>query len=247
MPSTSLATIVDPRTTVASLPPGRKLLLLLGNAIPLVHGLSLALIAWNLRGSPWIGITAGVAAVYLAPPLACRMIRLLMPIRRTAIAPGSREFFAWWISLNLQILFCRMPFLEEILRLVPGCYSVWLRLWGSKVGRLTYWAPGLKVLDRQLLVIGDHVAFGADVRLNSHVVLPDSAGRITLYLAPIRIGDHVSVGGYSLLVAGSSIAENQCTRAFTILPPFMRLENGRRVKPADGPDDAPCLMEDPRE
>jgi len=216
---------------MASLSVGGKLLLLAGNALPLLHCAGLGVMVWWLHEMAWVCVGVVVAALYLLPPLLCRVIAMVLPIRRERIDIGSRDFFSWWFSLNLQILFSRFPVLEEVLRIVPGCYSMWLRLWGSRIGKLTYWAAGLRILDRQWLDIGDNVTFGADVRINPHVMLPDEHGRMMLMLAPVKIADRVSVGGYSLLVAGTVIAEDQCTRAFLILPPFCRLEKGRRHKP----------------
>lgn len=149
---------------------------------------------------------------------------------------GSPAFFSWWAQANLQMLFCRLPFLEEVLRLIPGCYSLWLRLWGARIGRLTYWAPGLKILDRSFLRIGDDVLFGAAVRLNPHVLQRNDRGEMELLLATIVIEDRAIVGGYSLLTAGTEIAAGECTRAFTISPPFNRWENGARtIKGPKGP------------
>jgi hypothetical protein len=155
----------------------------------------------------------------------------LWPIRRQIIPLGSRDFFVWWFTLNLQMLFCRLHVLEELLRIVPGCYSMWLRLWGAKIGKLTYWAAGVRILDRPFLRIGDHVTFGAGVRLNPHVMMPDAQGQRVLVLAPITIGDQANVGGYSLLVSGGEIAAGECTQACLLLPPFNRVEGGRRRKP----------------
>lgn len=228
-----LATRVDASAAMASLPAYKKLLLLAGNAIPLLQAAGLAGViwwVWGQLGQVWWCVGAGAAYVYVLPVVLCRLVSVASPIRRQTIAVGSREFFTWWICLNLQMVFCRFPVFEEVLRLVPGCYSMWLRMWGSRVGRLTYWAAGVRVLDRQWLEIGDDVTFGAAVRLNPHVMAPDATGRPVLLLAPVTIGDRVSVGGYSLLVAGTVIAPDQCTRAFLILPPFSRLEEGHRRK-----------------
>ncbi|MGD9126551.1 MAG: hypothetical protein PVH19_04155, partial [Planctomycetia bacterium] len=158
------------------------------------------------------------------------------PIRREKIPLGSRDFFVWWFCLSLQVLFCRFPFLEELLRLIPSCYSFWLRLWGAKIGKLTYWSAGTQILDRQFLQIGDNVTFGAGVKLNPHVFLSDEQGRTFLMLAPVKIGDRVNVGGYSLLVAGTEIASDQSTRAFLIMPPFNRFVDGKRCKPDNQPE-----------
>jgi len=212
-----------------------KLFLLLCNAIPLFQISAIGVLIWQLRSTPWLCVGTVLVLVYLVPPLLCRMTMLLLPIRRQIISPGSRDFFVWWLTLNVQMLFCRFTFLEELLRIVPGCYSLWLRLWGARIGKLAYWAAGLRILDRPFFRVGDHVAFGAGVRINPHVMLPDAHGQMVLMLAPVTIGDRVSVGGYSLLVAGAEITADQCTRACLILPPFSRLVDGHREKPLGVP------------
>jgi hypothetical protein len=217
--------------SVAAMGVPQKLLLLLFNGISLLQVTAIGTLIWLLRHEPWICLAAVLGVLYLLSPLLARLVTWVLPIRRQVIPIGSRDFFVWWFVLNLQMLFCRFPVLEEVLRVIPGCYSMWLRLWGAKVGRLTYWAAGVRILDRQALDIGHDVAFGAGVRLNPHVMLPDEQGQLSLVLAPVKIGDRVTVGGYSLLVAGTEIAADQCTRAFLILPPFNRLEDGRRIKP----------------
>ena len=136
---------------------------------------------------------------------------------------------------NLQMLFCRLPMLEELLRLVPGLYSLWLRLWGARVGRLTYWGAGLRILDRSFLQIGDDVIFGAAVRLNPHVLARNERGETELLLARIVVGERTMVGGYSLLTAGTEIAPDESTRAFLVSPPFSRWRNGRRSVKESGP------------
>ena len=118
--------------------------------------------------------------------------------------------------------------LEETLRLIPGLYSLWLRGWGSRIGKLTYWAPRTVILDRGFLDLGDHVILGAGVRLNPHVIERDPEP--TLRLAPIKIGDGAMIGGYSLLTAGTEIAAGEATRAFLISPPFSRWKNGSRIR-----------------
>jgi acetyltransferase-like isoleucine patch superfamily enzyme len=128
------------------------------------------------------------------------------------------------------VVFCRIPALEEVLRLVPGLYSQWLRLWGARIGRFTYWSAGTLITDRSFLSIGDYVVLGAGVRLNSHVLAPDSDGTVELLLASIKIGDRVMVGGYSLLTAGTEIASGENTRAFLISPPFSSWKAGKRVR-----------------
>lgn len=122
------------------------------------------------------------------------------------------------------------------MRLVPGLYSPWLRLWGARIGRLTYWSAGTLLTDRSFLSIGDDVVFGAGVRLNSHVITKGADGKLELLLAPIKIGDRVVVGGYSLLTAGTELSPDEATRAFLISPPFSVWKAGKRVWNPEGGD-----------
>jgi hypothetical protein len=207
----------------------QRLLMLGFNCLPLLHGLAVGLVV----GIGWapIGwrIAAGLAVLYLAPVFLARIALLVSPITEGRIHVGSRAFFTWWMLANLQMLFCRLPMLEEIIRIVPGLYSLWLRLWGARIGRLTYWGAGLRILDRSFLRIGDDVVFGAAVRLNPHVLGRNEQGEMELTLASIVVGDRTMVGGYSLLTAGTEIAADESTRACLISSPFSRWKNGSRT------------------
>lgn len=209
--------------------PGLLLLLLL-NCLPAAHLLSIIAVLllshlhWPVRTS------IAFAMLYLAPPFGARLIFLMAPISQGRIAVGSKSFFSWWASFQFQIIFCRLPFLEEILRLFPGLYSLWLRLWGSHIGRLTYWSPGTAITDRSFLCIDDDVVFGAGVRLNAHVLAKNKEGQMELILAALKIGNRVVVGGYSLLTAGAEISSGEATQARLLLPPFSLWKDGKRIK-----------------
>jgi hypothetical protein len=210
-----------------------RLLMLALNFVPLIHVLLtisfllLPYVNWTIR----VGIA--LAVLYLLPPLLARLILLLVTIPHGRIAVGSKAFFGWWTLFQLQVVFCRLPTLEEILRLVPAAYSLWLRLWGARVGRLTYWSPGTLITDRSFLHIGNDVVFGAGVRLNAHVLAKDKNGRMELLLGSLKIGDRVVVGGYSLLTAGTEISPDEVTRARLLSPPFSLLKDGKRIKQSD--------------
>jgi hypothetical protein len=206
-----------------------RLALLLLNAAPLFH---LVLVSTAVVLAPGLALRIGIAitGIYLLPPLAVRLLFAVRPVRHGTHALGSPDFLVWWASAQAQMLFCRLPFLEEILRLVPGLYSLWLRLWGAQIGRLTYWSPGLRILDRSFVVIGDDVVFGAGVRLNAHVIADAENGSPVLHLAPIHIGTRCRIGGYALLTAGTVVGEGQCLKALSLSPPFTVWEEGRRTK-----------------
>ncbi len=192
--------------------------MLLLNLLPLVH--AVGTLVCFLTPWPWFA----PIVLYVVPLVPGRILREIVRKSSAEIEIGSVDFLKWWACFQCQALFLRFPALEEILRLVPGFYSLWLRCWGSRIGKLTFWAPGTVILDRGFLDIGDHVVFGAGVRLNPHVM------EKTLKLAIIRIGDDAMIGGYSLLTAGTEIPAGETTRAFLISPPFSKWLNGKRQR-----------------
>lgn len=212
------------------LSPGVRGCLLLGNLLPLLH-CTLCVALLLAESLPWHDrLMLFAAALYLLPPLLARILLFLIPISKAPVAVQSKQFVTWWLLAQLQGIFLRFPQLDEALRLVPGLYSLWLRMWGSRIGRLTMWAPGLVILDRSFLNIGDDVVFGAGVRINPHV-FRRAEGSFELLLAPVNVGDRAIVGGYSLLTAGTTIGTEEVTTAHLLLPPFSRYINGRREKP----------------
>jgi hypothetical protein len=208
---------------------GWKIALLLLNALPLFH-LATVVIGTSLIGGFSQKIIFLVTGLYLLPPFMVRMLLAIRSIQPGSYSMNSPEFLTWWATAQWQILFCRFPALEEILRIVPGLYSFWLRLWGAKIGRLTYWSPELRILDRSFVKIGNDVVFGVGVRLNPHVISNDENGRPLLHLGPVKIGDTCRIGGYSLLTAGTIVEPNQTLKAFSLSPPFTVWQKGRRTK-----------------
>lgn len=199
---------------------GSRPAMLLLNLLPLMH--AVGTLACLFTNWPWLALVV----LYAGPVIPGRMLREKLRSVPTDIEAGSPAFLCWWACFQCQVLFLRFPVFEEVLRLVPGLYSLWLRAWGSSIGSVTYWAPGTVILDRGFLDIGDRVVFGAGVRINPHILEKSPAA--VLRLAPVRIGDDAVIGGYSLLTAGTEIASGEATRAFLISPPFSRWENGKR-------------------
>jgi hypothetical protein len=207
-----------------------RLLMLLLNLVPLLHA---ALVLWLGYVWSWLG---ALACLYLLPPLLLRLLLVVTgPLPSGTHALGSRTFLLWWATSQPQVIFARLPFLEEVLRLVPGCYSLWLRLWGSRIGRLTYWAPGVRVLDRHLLHIGNDVVFGAGSRLSAHVVSGTADGPAVLHLGTVTVGDRCRIGGYALLSPGTTVDADEEVHTCALFPPFTHWKEGRRSKLAATP------------
>jgi hypothetical protein len=216
---------------------GRRLLMVAAGFTPfanLVLIITLAVLPATERWPRWTWCLAP-AWLLVVPPLVVRMILAIRPIPQTEIAVGSAPFMIWWLTSQWQVIFNRLPWIEEVIRLTPGLYSLWLRLWGARIGKFVYWTPGLHILDRPLLDIGDRVVFGAGVNISPHIIMPNKNGRLALYAARVRIGDDALVGGYSLLLAGSWIGPGEVSPGKRILAPFAGWVGGRRVDSKDEP------------
>jgi hypothetical protein len=185
-------------------------------AIPTLHAALAVLpvlmvaVGTSTAGALWLA----PAILYLLPVLVVRLFLLWRRLPAGRVRTDDPAFLVWWFTAQWQVVFVRLPFLEELLRLVPGLYSLWLRLWGARIGSLVYWAPGVTILDRPLIRIGNRVVFGMGVRINPHVIAPFDDGRVGLHIAPITIGDGALIGGYSLLLPGSSIPDGAITKPF---------------------------------
>jgi hypothetical protein len=211
----------------------RQRLLMVGMAyVPLLHVLASVLTTWATYRSFGFGgaCAAGLAAVYLLPPLAVFAARPRAHIVDDVVIVGTPGFFRWWYTAQWQIAFNRFPQLEEALRVVPGLYSAWLRLWGAKIGRLVYWSPGLQLYDRPFLEIGDRVVIGADTKMSPHFLARGASGATELVLAPIQIGADALIGGSTLLPAGVCVAEREQTPGGRPMAPFSRFENGEHIR-----------------
>jgi len=237
-PEETSGTTGRPAGAALKLSLGQRLLMIVSGFVPFINLVLIVTLASLPATGRWPRWTWCLAPAWLliVPPLVVRVMLALWPLPKADTVVGSGPFLVWWMTSQWQVIFNRLPWIEEFIRLVPGLYSVWLRLWGAKVGKFVYWTPGLHILDRPLLDIGDRVVFGAGVKISPHIILPNRHRRLVLLAARVRIGDDVLVGAYSLLLAGSWIAAGEVSPAKRILPPFAGWADGRRIDPQDEPE-----------
>jgi hypothetical protein len=232
MPAASSADTSLRLTPTFELRPAQRFAMVCLGYVPILHVLlsaGAAALVFQDYGIGWACV-AGATAMYLVPPLAVAAARPRVRLQDVHYRVGSTGFFRWWYTAQWQVVFNRFPQLEEILRLVPGLYSIWLRLWGAKIGGLVYWSPGLNIFDRPFLDIGGHVVIGADTKLSPHFLARGQSGATDLVLAPIRIGRDAMIGGSSLLPAGVCIGECEQTPGGRPMAPFSRFENGQHIR-----------------
>jgi len=138
-------------------------------------------------------VVALLAALYLVPVTCFRAHNALWRLVEGRSRLDTPEYSPWWGGHQFEIVYSAFPALEAALRLVPGAYSAWLRLWGSRIGRRVHWTPRLDITDRSLLEVGDDVVFGHLVACYAHVVMRRRDG-VLLYVRRIRIGHRALLG-----------------------------------------------------
>ena len=145
-----------------------------------------------------------VAVLSGIPLCASRVHALIFPLQEGTSYIVGGAYCPWFGAHQLQVVYVTFPALEAALRLVPGLFSAWLRLWGSKVGRRVYWTPHVEILDRGLLEIGDGVIFGHRSGVSGHIISP-TPDNLVLYANRVRIGEHAFIGAGSYLGPGVTV------------------------------------------
>jgi len=113
----------------------------------------------------------------------------------------NSPYSPWFGGHQFQWIYIAFPALETMLRLIPGLFSLWLRLWGAQIGKGVYWTPILEITDRDRLLVGDHVIFGHRVGLYGHVIKPKN-DNLLLFTRRIQIGSGAFIGAGARLGPG---------------------------------------------
>jgi hypothetical protein len=211
------------------------------NYLPVAQLLAGAALVASQAASPTAVILFSLAWLYLLPPLACQVALLIFgrPHGRR-LTQESRAYKVWWFTYQWQVVFNRLPWLEEILRLVPGLYALWLRLWGGRASPLAYWSPGSIAFDRPLVIVERGAVIGAAAGLVGHMAWIDQEGTYRVDIGTSRVGEGAMLAVRSGLSAGAEIAPHQMLPAARMLKPVTRWDGGKpqRIAPKTGRDDA---------
>lgn len=191
---------------------------------PALHmGAIVASVACFIASPSLISALGVGAAVYALPLATFRALDRWRPLREGRSRLDAPVYSPWWASHQCQALFIALPQLESLLQLVPGGFSLWLRCWGSRVGRAVYWTPRVEIADRSLLEVGDRVVVGHKVEIYAHAIRPTRAG-LVLHVRRIVIGQDVFVGAGTRIGPGVHIADGVRVPLLSDLYPHRRLE-----------------------
>ncbi len=147
-----------------------------------------------------------VVILYLLPPLMWRMLSPFIPTKMGASYLGvhTENVNGWFVSYQIQQIYNAVPVLEAVLKLIPGVYSAWLRLWGAKIGSKINWTAQSKIVDRPFVHIGDRCLIGNEAYLSAHAIKKKD-NRYLLYLKEVTIGSDVVLSFRSVVAPGAVI------------------------------------------
>ena len=188
----------------------------------LVMLMAAASFLWICIAPGFANVAALVVCLYGLPLLVYHIHRYFYPIEEGISYLIGEKYSPWWGSHQIQVIYIAFPALETLLRLIPGAFSAWLRLWGAQVGRDVYWSPGLAIADRGLIEIGDRSIIGYGVQISSHVIKPKKEN-LVLYVKKVKIGSNVFLGSASRMGPGVVIEDGAFVPVTTDLFPNKKL------------------------
>jgi hypothetical protein len=179
-----------------------------------------------------LSIMALLISLYCFPLLIYRIHEYFYPLKEGISYLGGKNYSPWWGSHQIQVIYIAFPALETLLRIIPGAFSLWLRLWGAKVGKNVYWTPQLEISDRALIEIGDNVVFGNGVGIYSHIIKPKKQD-LLLYVKKVKIGNNVFLGAWNHIAPGVTIIDGTYVPVFTHIYPNQLVGTKEIITTAD--------------
>lgn len=150
-------------------------------------------------------------SLYLFPVVIFRLHNIFWPLREGIFDIAAKSYSPWWASYQFQFLFIAFPFLETPWHFIPGGFSCWLRLWGSKIGTNVLWTPRVEVIDRGLLNVGSNVVVGHIAAFCCHAIMPRK-NRMVLFVKKISIGDNSFIGADGQFGPGASVPAGELVK-----------------------------------
>jgi hypothetical protein len=177
------------------------------------------------------GVAPLVFVIYVLPPTVLRIVLRWAPLKPGILNISGRVFCPWLASHNIQGFYDALPYLESLLRVIPGSYSMWLRMWGSRVGYGVEWPVRMDVLDRGLMDIGNRVVFSREVELSAHVRQKAEGGASRVLVRPVRIGSYAFIGSGVRMGPGAVAPHNASVPALAVIDVNQTFGEPRRHHP----------------
>lgn len=155
--------------------------------------------------------------VYGLAPFSLTILQRWAPIKQGISEIDGRKFCPWLAAHHIQAFYDALPFLESLLRVIPGFYSMWLRMWGSRIGYGVEWPVRMDVLDRNMMDIGNRVVFAREVELAAHVRRKQDGAGSRVLVRKVRIGGYAFIGAGARLGPGAAVPSNANVPALAVV------------------------------
>lgn len=182
----------------------------------------------------WPSVFSGLLVffiIYLLPPMVQRIMFRWAPLQLGVSQIDGRKFNAWLAAHHIQAFYDALPYLESLLRVIPGFYSMWLRIWGSRIGYGVVWPVRMDVLDRSLMDIGNRVTFDREVELAAHVRQKTDGGASRVLVRPVHVGSYAFVGARTRIGPGASVPHNAAVPALSVVDVNEMFGETKRLHP----------------
>lgn len=146
--------------------------------------------------------------LYVLPTIVHRIMLRWAPLKFGVSVIDDRQFSPWLASHHIQAFYDALPQLESLLRVIPGFYSMWLRMWGAQIGYGVEWPVRMDILDRSLLEIGNRVVFAREVEIASHCRKKTEGGASRVLVRPVRLGGYCFIGAQVQIGPGANVPAN---------------------------------------
>ncbi len=195
---------------------------------PAFHLLMMVLSAVSfIRNPSLVPFLIFLQVTYLMPIFIWRIVVYFYPIDEgfASIGKKAKGGNLWLISNQLQFFYNGFSLPEVVLKMIPGAYSAWLRMWGSKIGKKITWTPNSTIVDRPYLVIGDRCLIGGESYISAHAIKKNE-GAYTLYVKKVLIEDDCVISYHVTISPGVKMGKKSFVAAGGVLNPNVSLEEG---------------------
>ena len=208
-----------------------KIVFFFFNWIPSILTIGFLVTGYVFKNSPYL-IYILLFYIYLLPVFFYRIFNFIFPKNYGKCELFSSSYNRWWFGIQIQALYNRFSVFEEILRIFPFVYSLWLSLWGSKVGKYIFWSPKVLIVDRGDLAIGDYCVIGYGAKFTSHLLSKSHKRNVLLY-HPITICDKSYIGAEANIGPGVKVHSDVVIAALSTLLPFSEWKNSKEYSPRE--------------
>jgi hypothetical protein len=190
------------------------------NFVPLLHLASGALLTFVVFDAPAARLGFALGWLYLVPPVLARLALGLAGRPSGTLTTDAPGYAVWWFLTQLQLLFNRVSWLEELLRLVPGLYALWIALWGGRLSPFAFVGPGVVITDRYMVDVRKGAVLGMNSKLAGHLVARDARGRYQIIVGVPRVEGQAILGGEAALGPGATLRAGHVLPAGRYVAPY---------------------------